>query len=326
MRGVAARRRSRPVLRPGLRVYRRDDAHLQVGIDHPRVVLPDSPGVRRLLTDLEAGTGLDALTPDAGLALQRLADDGLVVEHRELTSRRAQAVAVFATHGPEAPARLAARAACRVDVWAPEPWRSTVGDWLAHAGVGTSAARQRPSVTLLIGVGEPRRSQLDGLVRDDHPHLVLTLLPDRARLGPFVAPGITACLRCLDAHLGEVDPRRALVIEQLEDAAPAPGRYDTVHDPLLAHAGAALAVRDLTAYAEGDRPATWSATITVGRRPRAAAAGLDAPPALRLQLGLTASDLTTTRSRAWTPWHAGAPGSRCRRRCGAGRSRPRWSR
>ncbi|MEO6512235.1 MAG: hypothetical protein ABIO16_14650, partial [Nocardioides sp.] len=46
---------------------------------------------------------------------------------------------------------------------------------------------------------------------------------------------------------------------QLEDGEPAPAPYD----PLLAHAAAALAVRDLTSYAEGDRPATWSATVTL---------------------------------------------------------------
>jgi hypothetical protein len=256
---VASRVRSRPVLRPGLRVYRRDDTHLQVGIDEPRVVLPDSPGVRRLLRDLEAAAGLDPLTPDAGLAYQRLVDRGLVVDQRDLTSRRASAVPVFASHGPEAPARLASRAVCTVEVRAPECWRTTIGQWLAQAGIG-AAPSERTSVTLLVTAGEPPRSRVDALVADDRPHLLLALLPDRARLGPFVVPGMTACLRCIDAHHGEDDPRRALVLEQLEGADEPSPPYDAV----LAHAAAALAVRDLTTYAEGDLPATWSATTTVG--------------------------------------------------------------
>ncbi len=251
----------RPVLRPGLRVFRRDDTHLQVGIDEPRLVLRDTPGIRRLLNDLEAGSGVAGLTPEAGVAFERLVADGLVVEAREVAGRRAAAAAVFACHGPEAVIRLAARAACVVDVRAPERWGSTVRDWLTRAGVGRSASRDsRPTVTLLVSVGEPPRSQVDRLVRDDHPHLLLALDASRARLGPFVVPGVTACLRCLDAHLGEDDPRRALVLEQLEDTDAVPGPYD----PVLAHAAAALAVRDLTSYAEGERPATWSSTITVG--------------------------------------------------------------
>ncbi|MEO6509475.1 MAG: hypothetical protein ABIO16_00680, partial [Nocardioides sp.] len=258
---MASRASSRPILRPGLRVYRRDDNHLQIGIDRPRVVLPDSPGVRRLLSDLAAGAGLDSLTPDAGLAYQQLVDGGLVVEHRDLTSSRAAAAPVFATHGPDAPARLAARSSCVVDVRAPERWRPNLMQWLGQAGVGVHGGPAgRPSVVLLVTVDEPPRSLVDPLVVEDRPHLLLMLGADQARLGPFVVPGVTACLRCLDAHFGEHDPRRALVLEQLEDAAPAAGPYD----PVLAHAATALAVRDLTSYAEGDRPATWSTTITVG--------------------------------------------------------------
>jgi hypothetical protein len=261
VRDVTTRARSRPVLRPGLRVYRRDDTHLQVGLDQPRVVLPDSPGVRRLLGDLEAGAGLKGLTPEAGLAYQRLVDGGLVVEHGDMTTHQAAAAPVFASHGPEAPARLAARSTCKVQVLAPERWRPTVSQWLGQAGVGLHQHGDgRPTVTLLVTVDEPRRSLVDRLVADDQPHLLLSLGAQRARLGPFVVPGVTACLRCLDARLGEQDPRRALVLEQLEESDAAPGPYD----PVLAHAASALAVRDLTSYAEGERPATWSATITVG--------------------------------------------------------------
>jgi hypothetical protein len=144
---------------------------------------------------------------------------------------------------------------------APEPWRPTVSQWLDQAGVGLHQLEGgRPTVTLLVTVDEPRRTLVDRMVADDRPHLLLSLDARRARLGPFVVPGVTACLRCLDAHLGEEDPRRALVLEQLEDSDATPGPYD----PVLAHAATALAVRDLTSYAEGDRPATWSATITVG--------------------------------------------------------------
>ena len=59
-------------LRPGLHVVRRDDRHLQVGVDPPwRVVLPDEPGVRRLLGDLADGRPAAPETHRALLALTR---------------------------------------------------------------------------------------------------------------------------------------------------------------------------------------------------------------------------------------------------------------
>jgi hypothetical protein len=44
--GAQSMAMTRPVLRPGLHVVRRDDAHLQLGLDDPdRFVLPDRPGL-----------------------------------------------------------------------------------------------------------------------------------------------------------------------------------------------------------------------------------------------------------------------------------------
>jgi bacteriocin biosynthesis cyclodehydratase domain-containing protein len=254
--------RGRLVLRPGLRVFRRDDEHLQVGFDGARVVLPDSAGVRTLLRELTDGTGVTPLTPEAGLALGRLVEAGLVVERTDLTTaarshRGVATAAVFAAHGPEAPARLAARATCVIEVIAPAPWAAATADHLAASGLSTADDTGRPTVTMVISPGEPARSRLDQLMREDRTHLLVVLGPDRARVGPLVVPGATACLRCVDAHLSEQDPRRGLLLEQLEDRTGSLAPCD----PVLGHAALALAVRDLTTYAEGGRPATWSATL-----------------------------------------------------------------
>ena len=147
VRDVSTNLSRRPVLRPGLQVFRRDDTHLQVGIEEPRVVLPDDDGVRRLLRDLADGAGLASLTPAAGLAFGRLVEAGLVVERSDLTTagraaRRVATAAVFAAHGPAATMLLESRARCRVDVDAPDPWRTTVADRLGVAGPGRAAARR----------------------------------------------------------------------------------------------------------------------------------------------------------------------------------------
>ena len=256
------RSRARPTLRPGLRVFRRDDSHLQVGIDDDRLVLPDTHGIRRLLQDLARGDGLDTLTPEAGDAWHRLVAAGLVVDHADLRAVHhdptGAVAAAFAAHGGAARGLLASRAACRVAVDGPPPWHAVAAERLTSAGLRLAADDTSATVTLFVAAGEPARSRCDAFVREDRPHLVVTLLPDRARLGPLVVPGSTACLRCVDAHLAEDDVRRPVVIEQLESPAP-PGPCD----PVLAHAALALAARDLASWAEGDRPATWSATLTV---------------------------------------------------------------
>src|SRR6478609_8621916 len=59
------------LLRPGLHVVRRDDRHVQVGIDPPwRVIAPDEPDVHHVLTDLASGTP-PAPATDAGHRLLR---------------------------------------------------------------------------------------------------------------------------------------------------------------------------------------------------------------------------------------------------------------
>jgi hypothetical protein len=81
-------------------------------------------------------------------------------------------------------------------------------------------------------------------------------VPDAVRVGPFVVPGLTACLRCVRAGLE--DPQ-----------APAPaGRAAPVAGPgvdagLLAVA-LGWAARDVSTWTRGGTPSTWSATVTVG--------------------------------------------------------------
>jgi hypothetical protein len=75
-----------------------------------------------------------------------------------------------------------------------------------------------------------------------------------------VEPGRTPCLRCVDAHLGERDARRATVLYQLDALPPAP--Y-TVWDPCLLDLGVAWAVRDVVRRLDGQQPALRSASVTV---------------------------------------------------------------
>lgn len=51
---------------------------------------------------------------------------------------------------------------------------------------------------------DPRRAA--GLVAHDVTHLPVEFAGDRARIGPLIVPGATACLACLHAHRRDADP------------------------------------------------------------------------------------------------------------------------
>ena len=233
-------------LRPGLHVARRDTAHLQVGLDPPaRVVLRDSPEVRRLLDQLAVGLCGTPSSVAAQRALDRLQRAGLVSCAPDPPPLAPRSVVVQrAGEGADGLVRELRRVlqAGGVDV--------TVQDDPA------SVAPQ--AVAVVAASGEPLRHPVDAHVRDGRSHLVVSGRPDRVVVGPFVAPGLTACLRCVDAHRSEADPRRGLVLAQVAGHAGGPA------DPALTALAAAWAARDVLALLAGTPPSTWSATVAVG--------------------------------------------------------------
>jgi hypothetical protein len=262
---------ARPALRPGLRVVRRDDRHLQVGIDPPlRVIVPDDAAVRRLLDDLSAGRPSPMAAPSAGPAavrcLETLHRHGLLVDaaalERSLVAGqdRAAAAAVFAQSGTDAEALLVARTRSGVRVDAAADVRQSAHRLLRAAGVGVTDQHEA-GIVLLVAAGPLPRDLLDPFVRDGRAHVVVTPAGAGFTVGPFVAPGLTACLRCVDAHLGEHDPRRAVVLEQCGRQGPAGVEP---RDPTLLALALAWAVRDVIRFVDGAEPATWSATVTIG--------------------------------------------------------------
>ena len=83
---------------------------------------------------------------------------------------------------------------------------------------------------------------------DSFPHLVVRLGHQSVRVGPFVQPGVTACLRCLAAAGKPAEPARAAYADL---------------DPSLLTVGLGWAVRDLASWNAGELPTTWSTTVTI---------------------------------------------------------------
>lgn len=258
---------------------------VQVGLPPgPVVTAPDVPEVRELLVALRVGALTDVeagCSPVRRRLLRDLHDAGLLLDGRALlgdlsragTPESARAVAVaYAEHAERAEALLHRRAETVVAIdheHAPAQARR-VAELLAGAGLGAAVGphhagtpgADRCDLAVHVAIGEPDRERLDGWMRADVPHLVVRCVEARVHVGPFVLPGATACLRCVDAHRGERDPRHALVVSQCTGAAPAGPVPEPVPGDLL-DVALVLAVRDLTAWADGRRPRTWSATVTV---------------------------------------------------------------
>jgi hypothetical protein len=146
----------------------------------------------------------------------------------------------------------------RVEVRAPDHLRPTVEAALRAARVWV--APSRPDLGLLVAAGTPRPTATDDWLVESLPHVVLSVTDTTLRLGPFVLPGTTACLRCLDASRAEEGyAARAAPRDTARDTPPGTGA-PAAEMVLL---GAALAARELLAWAAGELPRTWSATLDV---------------------------------------------------------------
>jgi bacteriocin biosynthesis cyclodehydratase domain-containing protein len=267
---------SRPLLRPGVRVCRRADGVLQIGLDNAlAVVATDSPEVNQVLDGLRCGIPPGAprdLSPTVARLCSDLLDHSLVVDGdlwlgtigSAATDRaRAGLTAVVAEAGLDARRVLERRRRTGVAVEAVglPGAASRARELLDASGVGTGG-----EVVLMLCGTEPDRSLVDRWIREDLPHLFLTATEGVLRVGPFVVPGRTACLRCIDAHHTEHDPRRALVLQQYAEATqPRDGLPEPVPADLLDLA-LGYAVRDLLNWIDGLRPVTWSATVRVDAR------------------------------------------------------------
>lgn len=223
-------------LAPGVRVTERGYGAWQVGLHHDRrLLLTASPGDLALLERLR--TGLDP----AG---------ALPAGERELLARCDRAGLLVDGTPAAAPPP--------VTLDAPADLRATVGRALTDAGLRTTDDPDGP-LTLVVRAGcEPRREDLDPLVQADRAHLLLTVVAGRARVGPLVVPGVTACQRCVDEHHTDRDPRHQLVLHHHHERD-ATDRVGTA-DLALALAWAA---RDARLHLTGGQPTTWSATVDV---------------------------------------------------------------
>lgn len=131
----------------------------------------------------------------------------------------------------------------RAQVHAPAAYADRITSLVTLAGLRPTA---RADLALIV-TQQDDPSLTDQWLVDSLPHLVVSLKPRSIRLGPFVQPGLTACLRCV--QVGSAPAR------------PATTGHDDL-DPALLMAAMGCAVRDLATWHSGRPPITWSSSIT----------------------------------------------------------------
>lgn len=269
---------SRPLLRPGVHVCRREDGRLQVGLDtRLAVTAPDTAEIRGLLEGLRHGIPpppMGDLTTAGARFCASLLDRDLVLDgdallpalgDAETPEARESVAALFVDAGTDPCLReRRSRSVVAVDHQRLPRAAGHCRQLLTTAGVGTREDPTGPAdVVVHLASGESDRARSDGWVSRDVPHLLVQCAEGILRVGPFVVPGETACLRCIDAHHTDRDPRRPLIVEQYAAAAgPRDGLPEPIHHDLLDLA-VIWAARDAVRWLDGHRPRTWSTTIAV---------------------------------------------------------------
>ncbi len=252
-------------LAPGLRVVSRGHDHLQIGLyDARRVLLPRTAAVE---STLEALLTRRPVSQDetTAMILDRLRRHGCVTgrdeELRRAERRRATRVAVLGG--------LRGALADTLSGMHPVHLLTAAGVTVETVTRPDDDVLARADVVLVLSSGEIARERLDPLIRSGTSHLVVRLVDGAAVVGPFVVPGLTACLRCIDAHRSIPDPDHVTLTSRYVQATmrARPDGVPDVTDPVLAVVAVAWAVRDVIAHADGRRPSTWSRTLFLDPEP-----------------------------------------------------------
>jgi hypothetical protein len=136
-----------------------------------------------------------------------------------------------------------------VRVAAPPSWVDHVARHLDGCGVVVDDAAE---VGLAVTVHREPTPEVDTWSVESRPHLLLGVWDHTIEVGPWVAPGVGPCARCVEADtLDAVRRQRGL-------PEPAPWLWSTA---------AGLVARDLALWSAGRRPATWATRWRVTGEP-----------------------------------------------------------
>ena len=113
--------------------------------------------------------------------------------------------------------------------------RAHLGVLVPDAIAWSTPGSRRPGLLIVDHVVAPAEHL--AWVRSDRPHLAVIIGESSITVGPFVRPGVTACLRCRDLHRTDADAAWPAIASQLLSAPAAAGG-----DPVLLAEALAIGV------------------------------------------------------------------------------------
>lgn len=118
----------------------------------------------------------------------------------------------------------------------------------------------RPDVVVVVEHRALRPERYGRLTGDGTPHLPVVVREADMVVGPFVRPGRTPCVRCVEGHRADLDPQWPQLADQLRDPQREP--LD-VEETTLAAVGAAIAASQVLAHLDGLTPRAATACIEI---------------------------------------------------------------
>lgn len=226
---------------------RRDPTHLLVGCN-PGVVLPDRPGLYAFLRRLDGTADVATLRRQRGRQFGDLTGDLMQV------LRPLLALGLIVDLDAGAAETRQPTVGLRYDT-AATALAGSVGQALAdlHVDVGPE-----PDVTVVLSGAEPRRAPLAAMVRAGQAHLTVSLNGPTVRIGPWVVPGRTPCVECLDLHRATWDPVWSALVPQFGQRVRSSAVSAAVR---LAAAG--VVIDEIARFTAGVPPRSWSSVLVV---------------------------------------------------------------
>ncbi len=138
--------------------------------------------------------------------------------------------------------------ALRVQLDCPAAWHAPVAAALAAAGV---LVDPHAAVGVSVASGRMVSTTVDDWSVSSLPHLLVGVWTHAVEIGPWAAPGVGPCARCVAASV-------------LDDGSRT--RMGALPRALMALA-AGVAARDLASWARGETPHTWLTSWRVDHEP-----------------------------------------------------------